>query len=75
MNFYCVNRYGAVLLALRARRSRGATGMQQPLIVQGNAATVQAADTPKSDARVPGEYETLDIRQFVWISYVCFVAG
>jgi hypothetical protein len=25
--------------------------------------------------KLPGEYEVLDTRQFVWIAYVCFVAG
>jgi hypothetical protein len=30
---------------------------------------------PPLPTKLPGEYEVLDTRQFVWIAYVCFVAG
>jgi hypothetical protein len=29
----------------------------------------------KAGAKIPEEYEVLDTRQFLWIIYVCFVAG
>jgi hypothetical protein len=65
---------GFALLKLRGRQMRAEyRSKQSAALLQSRLA---AFDTRRRDNGVAaGEYEQLDVRQCVWIAYMCFVAG
>ena len=72
--------YGAALLALRRLRGRGSGGsrdLKQQLMKETGDADEYMEESAEADSNrsFPGEYEVFDTRQFLWIVYVCFVAG
>jgi hypothetical protein len=67
---------GIIFLVLH--RVSGARNMQQPLeqhMLDPECATSGEVDDEDASAAAPGEYESLDTRQYLWVCYVCFVAG
>ena len=73
---------GAVFLAVRRLRCTAgiSVGLREHLVQQqpaasGGAEVALGQFTAGTVAAAPGEYENLDVKQFLWVAYCCFVAG